>query len=72
MSAAINHVRLLAPEDFFAPIALVMKALGAMRLSRNFGKAQPGVHNSCTYSRENNGVDDDRNDCRENDCSAIL
>lgn len=26
MSAAINHVRLLAPEDFFAPIALVMKA----------------------------------------------
>jgi len=26
MSAAINHVRLLAPEDFFAPIASVMKA----------------------------------------------
>jgi len=26
MSAAINHVRLLAPEDFFAPIALVTKA----------------------------------------------
>lgn len=26
MSAAINHVRLLAPEDFFAPIAVVMKA----------------------------------------------
>lgn len=41
MSAAINHVRLLAPEDFFAPIVLVMKAaLDAMRSSGNFGKEQ--------------------------------
>jgi len=44
MSAAINHVRLLAPEDFFAPIASVMKALARSRsvpfaLESEFGEA---------------------------------
>lgn len=42
MSGAINHVRLLAPEDFFAPIALIMKArpFDGCAPSRNFGKQQ--------------------------------
>lgn len=41
MSIAINHVRLLAPEDFFAPIARArvhMPRDSGMSSDRNFGK----------------------------------
>lgn len=64
MSAAINHVRLLAPEDFFTPIVLVMKALGSPRRDTLEQEFRKGAARRA-YLRKNNGIDDRDNEIVE-------